>query len=109
MADVKKQIKVKTGSLNRIQKDLKAYVREQEKQGLKVKEMKDAGQDAYDIKKQEEVLVENDGMINDTKVRLEAAYRDLLTLLENHQPPNPEDSDWKDAQNVIELVRPQLQ
>lgn len=45
--------------------------------------MKDEGKDEYDIKKMEEVTRESEGMVAETKTRLEGYLSPLLLLLKD--------------------------
>jgi len=62
-------------------KDVQYYKKEARLQTLKIEEMKNNNQDAYDIKKQEEVLAETNKMIPDSIKRLENSITDLQSYL----------------------------
>ena len=80
-----KQLRIKTGSLQRIKKELAAYEQEVEQQAAKVQRMRDEQQDEYDIKKQTEVLAESEMMIPNTKQRMMAAADALSTFIDSNE------------------------
>eukprot|EP00727_Mastigamoeba_balamuthi_P010034 m51a1_g5653 hypothetical protein (112) ;mRNA; f:872912-873247 len=76
MAELR-QLKIKTGSCKRLQKEWESYIRETATQQKRVDDMTAAGADAYDVKKQREVLDETASMIADSRARLTAALEQL--------------------------------
>ncbi len=102
-----RQLKIKTGSLTRLTKELVLYEKEHKQEQARVAAIKAANADAHDIKHavrspaaqpsaicrsicapyarrndnglQENVLVEANMMIPDTRSRVEAALQDLST------------------------------
>ena len=56
MSDAKKQLRIKSGVVKRLNKELQMYVKEVEDGEKKVQQMKDEGKDPYDIKKMVSVL-----------------------------------------------------
>ncbi len=106
-----KQIKIKTGTLKRVKKELVMYQQELAKEQIKVNALKESGADASDIKYavsgsrggncrcavagyittvfncsagslvQENILAEAVAVIPNTQQRLDAAFRDLQNLL----------------------------
>lgn len=94
-----KELKVKSGVVKRLAKELAAYKKEYEHQQSRIDKMKAENADSYDIKKQVyapisrskmsssyddaqvEVLGETEMMIPNCKKRLEAAYNDLQLFL----------------------------
>ncbi|CAK0787985.1 hypothetical protein CVIRNUC_011207 [Coccomyxa viridis] len=78
MADTEKRmLKIKTGSVVRLNKELGLYETEKEAEAKRVAKMRDEGADAYDIKHAVSVLEEAKIMIPDTRQRLEGALQDL--------------------------------
>lgn len=70
MADPRlKTIKIKTGVVKRMTKEKVVYEREAKEQKEKIEKLKLAGNDEYDIKKQEEVLTECLMMVPDCRRR----------------------------------------
>lgn len=49
-AEIVRSLKIKTSTLNRIQKEYKYYQQEAEKEHARVEAMKAAGEDAHDLK-----------------------------------------------------------
>ncbi|DAZ98546.1 TPA: hypothetical protein N0F65_007045 [Lagenidium giganteum] len=79
MAD--KQFKIKVGTLRRVKKDLEYYARELTTQKAKIDKMRADGKDEYDIKQQQEVLVETETMLPDCQTRLREAAADLEAFI----------------------------
>eukprot|EP00894_Picocystis_sp_ML_P001984 jgi/Pico_ML_1/52501/g3198.t2 len=80
-AEVIRMVKIKTGTVKRLHKDLNLYKKEFEDQQKKVDRMKEEGCDEHDIKQQVQVLNETVTMIPDCRQRLEAALIDLKSYL----------------------------
>jgi len=103
-----RKLKIKTGSVKRIHKELLSYGKEVEQQLSRIDKMKAENADPYSIKKQGEVLDESKAMIPDTKKRLEAAYKELedqLQEIENANIPSLlNQEDYKTAQVVLSEV-----
>ncbi|EIE22136.1 tubulin binding cofactor A [Coccomyxa subellipsoidea C-169] len=74
-------LKIKTGSLNRLKKELGLYKQEEEQERQKVARMKSENADYHDIKHAENVLEEATRMIPDTRQRLEGALQDLSNFM----------------------------
>lgn len=99
-ADLQRQLKIKTGTVKRLRKELAMYEEEQKKEGEKVQKLKDEGADPHDIKYavsrvdylcphsnlkhrqifQEGILAESAAMVPDTRQRLGAAFAELQSL-----------------------------
>ena len=97
MADNKESLralKIKTGIMTRVKKELAMYRQEVETEGAKLEKMKAEGRDPFDIKQQDQVLGESSMMIGDCKTRMENAFNDLLAAVvraRHREParPNP--------------------
>ncbi|GAB5034939.1 tubulin-specific chaperone a [Nannochloropsis oceanica] len=83
--DLARQLKIKVGVAKRLTKEVASYENEAVAQEQKIADMRERGQDIYDIKKQEEVLQESYMMIPDSKARLQAAVEDLEAFVTEHQ------------------------
>ena len=84
MADNKESLralKIKTGIMTRVKKELAMYRQEVETEGAKLEKMKAEGRDPFDIKQQDQVLGESSMMIGDCKTRMENAFNDLLAAV----------------------------
>jgi len=79
---LKRQVKVKTGVVKRLRKELAMYEQEKVQNEKRVDEMRANGADTYDIRQAERVADESAMMIPDCKVRFEAAFSDLKSLAE---------------------------
>lgn len=80
-ADSVKQLKIKTGVVKRIHKELVYYKKEMDKEQAKVEKLIAAGADPHDLKQAENVLQESAMMIPESRQRLEAALADLQSYL----------------------------
>ncbi|UPR03569.1 tubulin binding cofactor A [Chloropicon primus] len=78
--DLKRQVKVKTGVVKRLRKELAMYEQEKIQNDKRVEDMKASGADTYDVRQAERVADESAMMIPDCKVRFEAAIVDLQNL-----------------------------
>lgn len=68
-----------------MKKDLEYYVKEHAAQVLKIDKMRADDKDEYDIKKQEEVLVETEMMLPDCQMRLKEAAQDVEGFIASHR------------------------
>jgi len=106
IGDSKRKLKIKTGALRRIHKELLSYEKEAEKQQSKIESLKAKGAEEHDIKQQEEVLTETLQMIPETTKRLETSVKDLedfMNSIENDVEAKVlmESDDWKAATEVL--------
>ncbi|DBB07664.1 hypothetical protein WJX82_008294 [Trebouxia sp. C0006] len=81
MSEVKRQLKIKTGSVRRLAKEVVMYKKDEQTETDRVSRMKAAGGDPSDIKHAEQVLAEAAMMVPDTRQRLETALADLQQCL----------------------------
>lgn len=81
MSEAKRQLKIKTGSVRRLAKEVVMYKKDEQTETDRVSRMKAAGGDASDIKHAEQVLAEAAMMVPDTRQRLETALADLHQCL----------------------------
>mmetsp|Transcript_5762 Transcript_5762/g.6619 ORF Transcript_5762/g.6619 Transcript_5762/m.6619 type:complete len:108 (-) Transcript_5762:605-928(-) len=80
-----KHLKIKTGVLARIFKELGKYEEELVKEEAKTSKMREEGKDPHDIKHQEQVQEEAAMMVPDCKRRLEAALQDLTSYVDENK------------------------
>lgn len=80
------------------------YEKEAKQQEEKIEKMKAEDGENYAIKKQAEILQESRMMIPDCQRRLEAAYSDLLQLLESEKDLE-EAVEYKEARVVLDSVK----
>ncbi|KAG8469533.1 hypothetical protein KFE25_005988 [Diacronema lutheri] len=92
-----KRLKVKTGVVQRIVKDLNVTKAEIEAQVAKVEKMKAEQADIYDIKKQEEVLAECTSSRPQDEERLAKALDDLTRTVDEVRD-SPEFDDLKETE-----------
>ena len=84
MADNKealRALKIKTGVMTRVKKELAMYEQEVKTETEKLETMKSEGRDPHDVKQQDQVLGESTMMIGDCKSRMEGAFNDLLAAV----------------------------
>lgn len=79
--DALRALKIKTGVLTRVKKELAMYHKEVETEGAKLEKMKSEGMDPHDIKQQDQVLGESSMMIGDCTTRMENAFNDLVAAM----------------------------
>mmetsp|Transcript_38282 Transcript_38282/g.108226 ORF Transcript_38282/g.108226 Transcript_38282/m.108226 type:complete len:113 (-) Transcript_38282:487-825(-) len=98
-----RQLKIKTGSVKRLRKELTMYEKEHTKEIGKVEKMKAENADSHDIKHAENVLSEAAMMLPDCRQRLEAALGELVTVVgEIGDSVSPEDcKELVEAKEVI--------
>uniref|UniRef100_A0A7S1MZS0 Tubulin-specific chaperone A n=1 Tax=Phaeocystis cordata TaxID=118079 RepID=A0A7S1MZS0_9EUKA len=80
-ADLKRQVKIKTGIVKRLRKELAMYEQEKVQNDKRVEDMRASGADTYDIRQAERVADESAMMIPDCKGRFDAAFSDLEKLV----------------------------
>eukprot|EP00071_Canis_lupus_P039473 XP_022273030.1 tubulin-specific chaperone A [Canis lupus familiaris] len=85
-------------------KEKMMYEKEAKQQEEKIEKMKAEDGENYAIKKQAEILQESRMMIPDCQRRLEAAYTDLLQLLESEKDLE-EAEEYKEARLVLDSVK----
>ncbi|KAG9019540.1 hypothetical protein FRB90_000849 [Tulasnella sp. 427] len=84
MSDItglQKQLRIKTGVLTRLTKELTVYQKEEEEQLRKVEKLKADGAEGADIRQSEAVLREAQKMVPDTQNRVQNAVQDLRDLI----------------------------
>jgi len=77
---VRKQLKIKTGVVKRLMKELNLYRKEHEEQVIRVEKLKGEGADGADIRHAETVLKEAATMIPDAQTRMEKSVAELKDL-----------------------------
>lgn len=78
---MEKQCRIKTGVVQRLEKELQRYQEEVATQAAKVEAMRAAEADEHDVKKQIEVLGEAEMMVPDSARRLQKAVEDLQEFM----------------------------
>lgn len=78
---LEKQCRIKTGVVQRLEKELQRYQEEVATQAAKVEAMRAAEADEHDVKKQIEVLGEAEMMVPDSARRLQKAVEDLQEFM----------------------------
>jgi len=80
-AELRKQLKIKTGVVKRLAKEKTLYAQENQDQKLKLDKFVADSADDWDIKNGKRLLEESERMITDTNKRLGAAVRELRDLV----------------------------
>lgn len=112
MADNKealRALKIKTGVMTRVKKELAMYEQEVKTETEKLETMKSEGRDPHDVKQQDQVLGESTMMIGDCKSRMEGAFNDLLAAVEEHGPDCEGSEELTAAQAILDEVEPMLE
>ena len=104
-SDPKRQLKIRTGVVKRLDKEKKSYEKEAVQLEEKVAKMRSEGRDEYEIKKAVEVLEESRMMVPDCQKRLTAAIEELKTLVQAQQELS-QTEEFKAAQEQLEAVAP---
>ncbi|KAL7752410.1 hypothetical protein RI367_001944 [Sorochytrium milnesiophthora] len=86
-----RDIKIKTGVVKRLAKEISMYKREAEEQEGRIDKLKAKGADDADIRKQKEVLQETLVMIPDCQTRFARAYSELKELTTKSQDAQSEE------------------
>ena len=103
-----KKVKIGTGVVKRLHKEVIYYEKEAKALTKKVEEMIKDQKDEYEIKKQREVAQESESMIPDTQRRLKSAIEDLKNLLggvSNSDTDFKETNEYKAAVCLLEEVQ----
>eukprot|EP00833_Pecoramyces_ruminatium_P014774 jgi/Orpsp1_1/1188806/evm.model.d7180000067339.1 len=103
-----RNLKIKTGVVKRLGKEVISYQKEYEQQQARIDKLIAQNADIHDINKQKEVLEETNMMIPDSKRRLKVAHKELTDLVELMLKENPDIKDTKemiDAQAVLKDVQ----
>eukprot|EP00009_Paramoeba_aestuarina_P000769 CAMPEP_0201509144 /NCGR_PEP_ID=MMETSP0161_2-20130828/2278_1 /ASSEMBLY_ACC=CAM_ASM_000251 /TAXON_ID=180227 /ORGANISM="Neoparamoeba aestuarina, Strain SoJaBio B1-5/56/2" /LENGTH=107 /DNA_ID=CAMNT_0047903999 /DNA_START=64 /DNA_END=387 /DNA_ORIENTATION=- len=104
MGDIKKEIKIITGSCKRLLKEIESYRAEVLVQKDRIDRMRNDGADAYDIKKQQQVLEESEGMIPIVQKQFQTQLEKLIEKLDVAQEDAGiiESQEYKDADAIIQ-------
>ncbi|GAM28167.1 hypothetical protein SAMD00019534_113430 [Acytostelium subglobosum LB1] len=108
-SDLNKSLKIKTDSLKRLEKDYIYYQKELEEQKNRVELCKkDPTKDEYDLKKQVEILDENNAMIVDTVKRLTDSLTVLAEFLEEQAEKKDSLDQYNEAMELMERLYQQF-
>ena len=97
-----RQLRIKTGIVHRITKDISSYKKEADIQQQRLDRMKEEGKDEYDIMKMGFVLQETLGMVPHCIKRLIAANEELENILKGIQI---EDGSYNMNEKEIEQIK----
>ncbi|XP_003746505.1 tubulin-specific chaperone A [Galendromus occidentalis] len=100
-------IKIKSGTVNRLAKEVVAYQKESVREEERLAKMKSEGQEENRIKLQEKVILESQMMIPDCRKRLITAWEELEALLSSEKDLE-ENEDYISARKILDEAQPQL-
>eukprot|EP00347_Sterkiella_histriomuscorum_P019946 403339687 len=101
-----RQVKIKTATLKRNQKDYLSYAKENKELEAKLAQLQETGSDETAIKKMNEQILETAQMLPNSKTRIENALEDLKNLMSEHDD-NEElraTEDWQLAEQTLAEV-----
>lgn len=81
MSDALRILKIKSGAVKRLAKDVTYSQKELENERERMAKLKANGGDEYEIRAQDKVIVDADQMVPDYKKRLASAVEDLEALM----------------------------
>jgi len=101
---LQRQLRIKSGVVNRLLKEHNLYIQEEEAQRWKVEKLKADGADGADIRQAETVLNEAKRMVPDARGRLGKAVEDLKDFMIQAQatPKITEDLEYAKAKEALE-------
>ncbi|EEH56743.1 uncharacterized protein MICPUCDRAFT_27395 [Micromonas pusilla CCMP1545] len=102
-------LKIKTGVLTRVRRELAMYSDEVAKETAKLETMKAEGRDPHDVRQQDQVLGESSMMIGDCKTRMENAFNELLAATEEHGEECADSEELAVAKALLDEVEPTLE
>ncbi|XP_022655036.1 tubulin-specific chaperone A-like [Varroa jacobsoni] len=100
-------IKIKSGIVKRLSKEVVAYEKESVREEERLAKMKQEGQEDSRIKLQEKVIQESRMMIPDCRKRLHAAWDELKVILDA-EPDLVNNEDFIAARTILGEVQPQV-
>ncbi|TDL28137.1 tubulin binding cofactor A [Rickenella mellea] len=105
-ASIRRQLKIKTGVVNRLIKENQLYRKECVAQKLKVDKFVADGAEDWDIKNGRKMLEESEKMITDSSDRLGKAVADLRGLLTGvrQDPQYAADPEFLNAEGALEMA-----
>ncbi|KAG1656700.1 hypothetical protein FOA52_004761 [Chlamydomonas sp. UWO 241] len=108
MSEVLKQLKVRTGVVKRLTKELGYYSKERDDEAARVEKMRADGKDSHDIKQAENCLAESAMMIPQTREKLEAGFADLESCVAENGAETAESEELKAANEALEAAKAAL-
>ncbi|EAU92258.2 hypothetical protein CC1G_00477 [Coprinopsis cinerea okayama7 len=103
---IKKQLKIKTGVVQRLVKENGLYKKEVEQNVAKRDKFIADGAEEWDIKNAGKLVEESEKMVQDTATRLAAAVADLRVIVDGAKTREDlaEDADFLKAQEALETA-----
>eukprot|EP00743_Colponemidia_sp_Colp-15_P011460 GILK01012789.1.p1 GENE.GILK01012789.1~~GILK01012789.1.p1 ORF type:complete len:112 (-),score=31.40 GILK01012789.1:96-431(-) len=85
MSETLRKLKIMTGTLRRLNKELASYHKEEIRERERLETIRSNGGDSHDLKKQEEVIGETVQMIPEVRRRLQMALEELQSFLSENE------------------------
>ncbi|KAG8949293.1 hypothetical protein FRC04_008895 [Tulasnella sp. 424] len=95
-AALQKQLKIKTGVVERLIKEVAVYRKEEENERKRVDKLVAEGAEGADLRNAEKILQEAQKMVPDAETRMKAAVhalRDVINSAKDSSPPLPDDDE----------------
>ncbi|WFD37250.1 uncharacterized protein MJAP1_000192 [Malassezia japonica] len=102
IAAEKRQLTIKTGVVRRLSKELWMYTVEAKEQDAKVQQFIADNREAWEVRKQEEILKDCTQMVPDTKRRLSDAVVDLDAYLHGLDEATKETDEYRSAVEALD-------
>ncbi|PPR06124.1 hypothetical protein CVT26_005346 [Gymnopilus dilepis] len=104
IAAVRRQLKIKTGAVQRLTKETKVYREETADLETKLNKLKNDKAEEWDIKNATKMVEESKKMITDATTRLEKAVEDLQTLITSAKQESGLGADDEELVNAEKAV-----
>lgn len=105
-ADIRRQLKIKSGMVKRITREYDSYVKEVQRDRDRIEKLRDTGAGDHAIKKQEDVLQETISMIPNTRKRLHDAVEDLQEFMKENDTDQDliASAEWTEASGYVQAA-----
>lgn len=94
-------LRIKTGVVRRLNKEMQSYEKEVERELQRLEKMKATGEDEYRTRKQEEVIQETRNMVPSCRVQLQKACSELKNLVGEAHQEHAETEIFKNANEML--------
>ncbi|TRM65823.1 tubulin binding cofactor A [Schizophyllum amplum] len=101
---IRRQLKIKSGSVARLWKEYNMYRKEAEEQKVKVDKMIEDAADEYELRNAQRILAESERMIDDTSKRVGKSAVDLREIVVVAQQ-HPELLDQEEYMKALQVMQ----
>lgn len=101
MSDALRTLKIKSGAVKRLTKDLSYSKEEIVTEQKRLATLKDNGGDEYEVRAQEKVVADAEQMVPDYQKRLTAAVEDLQDIIDTKDASINETEEFGVAQQLV--------